>query len=204
MEKKIAHVISGLLHPMVMPFFTLLIIISLNTYISFVLTPAGKRILLGLVFTTTFMLPMSLIVLLSKKSLLKSLEMSERQERTIPYLITAIFYYVTFEMLKKFYLPDIIYSILLGAAFTAVVALFINLKWKISAHMIGIGGLIGALAALSRILMLDIHHWIMFLILIAGIIGSARLLLKAHTPMQIYAGFLTGFCLMLLTVMIQS
>jgi membrane-associated phospholipid phosphatase len=59
--------------------------------------------------------------------------------------------------------------------------------------MAGIGGLIGAIIALSLRLGLNSSLVLGILIGIAGLIGSSRLILGKHTPMQIYAGFLVGF-----------
>ena len=71
-------------------------------------------------------------------------------------------------------------------------SLIINIRWKISAHMIGIGGLTGALLCISILLEVYITPYLVYALLIAGLIGSSRLILKAHTPLQIYVGFAVG------------
>jgi len=59
--------------------------------------------------------------------------------------------------------------------------------------MIGIGGLSGVLFGLGQLLQADVMAPFLICIITAGFLGTARLLLNAHTPLQIYTGFLIGF-----------
>ena len=82
--------------------------------------------------------------------------------------------------------------LIIGAIIILLIAHLVTLKWKISAHMIGIGGLTGVMIGLSQRFSID-HFWIiLFLILTSGLIGFARLKIKAHTYQQVYAGFILG------------
>ena len=69
----------------------------------------------------------------------------------------------------------------------------INLKYKISAHMVGIGGLLGSLIVVSYVLKYNAVPQLSVLVLLAGVIATCRLYLKAHEPKQIYSGFFLGF-----------
>jgi membrane-associated phospholipid phosphatase len=73
-------------------------------------------------------------------------------------------------------------------------AIVVTFWWKISAHMFGVGGLMGGVMAVSHYVEhVNPHYLIMALFLISGLVGSSRLLLKKHTPAQVYTGFLLGF-----------
>ena len=63
--------------------------------------------------------------------------------------------------------------------------------WKISLHLIGIGGVLGVFLAL-QIIKGGLLNLIVALILVSGILAFARLKEKAHSPAQVYAGFLLG------------
>lgn len=76
---------------------------------------------------------------------------------------------------------------------TIVIAWILSFQWKVSIHMIGIGGLTGMLLGLSQVLNAGLTEVILASILISGFLGSARLILKAHNPNQVYVGFLIGF-----------
>ena len=58
--------------------------------------------------------------------------------------------------------------------------------------MTGIGGLCGSFMLLSFIWPIDLRLIRAALFLVAGVIGSARLILNVHTPAQITAGFFAG------------
>ena len=84
-------------------------------------------------------------------------------------------------------------------------AIVVTLWWKISAHMFGVGGLMGGVVAVSYFVEhINPHYLIMALLLISGLVGSSRLLLKKHTPAQVYTGFLLGFMVTFIRVWIGA
>ncbi len=56
--------------------------------------------------------------------------------------------------------------------------------------MMALGGLLATLTGFSFLIHQDIRIYLFLLIFINGITGTARLKLDAHTPSQIYSGFL--------------
>mgnify|MGYP003402554317 FL=1 len=58
--------------------------------------------------------------------------------------------------------------------------------------MVGIGGVLGAICGLTTLHGLNTFFVIAGLILVAGILGTMRLLITDHTPAQIYAGTALG------------
>lgn len=190
-----AKIISNLFHPLIMPVIGLLIIFNTDSYINYAIPVELKKAVVLLVGTSTFIIPLLISLLLLNRKLINSLEMETQKERIIPYAFTIVFYVFTLFMLKRAPIPPIIFNFIIGATLSVILAFIINIKWKISAHMIGIGGLIGALICFSIMLDIYITPYIIFALLIAGIVGSSRLILKAHTQLQIYAGFVIGvFC----------
>jgi membrane-associated phospholipid phosphatase len=95
-----------------------------------------------------------------------------------------------------------IYNFFLVATILVQIALLIvSLRWKISAHAAAIGGLIGGFLALSFRLNENPFLILSGLIIIAGMVGTARLILEKHTNWQVYTGFLLGFLIMDLVIM---
>ncbi len=72
-----------------------------------------------------------------------------------------------------------------------IFAIIITLKWKISAHMFGIGGLIGggAMSISYFVERSNPYYMFMGLFIIAGLVGTSRLILRRHTLSQVIAGF---------------
>jgi membrane-associated phospholipid phosphatase len=81
----------------------------------------------------------------------------------------------------------------LVSTISVVLVTIITIKWKISAHLTGIGGLTGMIFSLLLKTNGNLLIWFFISILLAGILGSARLVMDAHSPKQIYSGFAVGF-----------
>lgn len=91
-----------------------------------------------------------------------------------------------------------------GATVALLVTMLVTLRWKISAHATGMGGLIGGTMIVMRLYQLLPSYELMLLIVLAGMLGSARLYLKAHTPAQVYVGFLNGFVCVYFSLIIDK
>jgi membrane-associated phospholipid phosphatase len=188
-----ARILSYLLHPLLMPFYTVLLILNLNTYLSFSTSPALQRIVLLVVFVTTLAFPLLTALIYLKKGTIRSLEMETAAERRLPFMTSAIYYLICFFLIDKLPVSRLLGAMVLAASVTIVIAWVLSYRYKVSIHMIGIGGLTGVLFALSGLLSADLTIPIIISFLIAGLLGTARLTLGAHSPSQIYSGFLIGF-----------
>jgi len=190
--KTTAKIISILFHPAILPTIGLLIIFNTNSYINYTIAPELKQALLLLVLMNTMIIPifLSLVLILTKK--IDNLEMETQKERYYPYIFTIIFYLFTLFRLYEEPISPIIFNFMIGATISVILAFIVNFKWKISAHMIGIGGLIGALISIALLLGVYIIPMLLASIFVAGLLGTSRLILKAHTPAQIYIGFILG------------
>lgn len=142
----------------------------------------------------TLLIPLLMIAVLRMMEMVRSLLLHNREERRLPYFFTAMCYglwcYYLGHTLK---MPWEMVWIALGAMFALGLVLIINRWWKISAHMTGIGGLIGG----------TLHYywsyhtlgsvWPMVMLLgAAWLIAWARLYLDEHTDGQVVAGLLIG------------
>jgi len=199
--KRFPQLISYVFHPLLMPTLGVYIILNSGTYAAF-MPPEAKNIILIVVLTCTFGLPLAFVPLFYYRKITKTIEMSQNQERTIPLLVTALFFYLSFYLLRKMGVPGLIQSFLLACAIAVCLNLFITSKWKISAHMIGIGGLMGLIISLSVLYSANMMLYLLIAVMISGFIGFARLSLNAHTPTQVYVGLGTGFLSMLLIMCI--
>lgn len=185
--------ISVLLHPLFFPTYIFLILLNSDTYLAFRIPEQLQWLLLGFVFVITFVFPSLSSYIMLKKGMIRSLEMETAKERFAPYMITAIYFFACYFMLKKMHLSAPLYNVQLGAAVSVLMAALINYKWKISAHMTAIGGLAGVFFTLSLVLPDNFSSQFLVTILIAGVLGSARLISGTHTHPQLYVGFGVGF-----------
>lgn len=181
-----------------MPTYGFAIIFFSNNYISTFTSSSVKLIILSITFIFTFLLPTVNALVLLKMGRIKSLEMETLNERIIPYTSAALYYFALYYLFYNAEFPNIFKILILGAAISVLLTLFISLKWKISAHTIGIGGIAGASLGIIYRLQLDLNFILMISILFSGIVGYARLKLNSHTPAQVYSGFVVGFLIELL------
>ena len=62
--------------------------------------------------------------------------------------------------------------------------------------MIGNGGIAGLIAYIIYYLHVNLEIYLIIIVFIAGLTGTARISLNAHKPSEIYTGFLAGFAVM--------
>ena len=198
--KLAAKIISSIFHPLLMPIVGVLIIFNIDSYISYSIPIDLKKAVLLLIGVSTFITPLLISLLLLQRKIIKSLDMETTKERIIPYAFTIIFYVFTLFMLKRAPLHPIIFYFIIGATLSVILAFVINIKWKISAHMIGIGGLVGALIAISFRMDVYVTQYIIMALIAAGLVGTSRLILNAHTQAQIYTGFVLGLVCKVLVI----
>lgn len=145
------------------------------------------------VFACTAVLPGLFIYLLVRNGAAGDLELTNRRERAVPYLIFVVSILSCFYFMNRMMMPYWLLGVLAGTCAALLIALCINFFWKISAHEIGAGGLLGGLMGYAEIHQLNLSWAFMLAFMIAGLLGTSRIYLKRHTPMQVYAGFGLGF-----------
>ena len=196
MEEKAAGFISWIFHPLLMPTYALMLVFNNDNYFVLMLPLKLKLILTAIIFTNTLLLPLLFIWMMKRKGIIQSYHMPERADRTFPFLVTGLFYMATWFMINNLNLPGVYSMFLLGGTALIVISLIINLFWKISIHMAGVGGLTGGFIALNYLTVVDSPLLILVLVIISGLVGFARLKANTHNPSQVYVGFAAGAMVM--------
>lgn len=185
-----SRIISGIFNPFIIPFggFLVLFLFSYLRIMPF----QYKLIVLAVVYCFTILMPMLTIFLFQKINGWGIKELSHREKLFIPYILTIMAYVFCLLMMYKLNLPRYMSGIILATLIAMVICIFINLKWKISEHMTGMGGVVGGLIAFSFLFNYNPVWWLCFFILIAGMLGTSRIILKQHTLGQVLSGFVVG------------
>ena len=110
----------------------------------------------------------------------------------VPYLISILCYFACYYLMELLHIPHIISIILLIALFIQILCAIINVWWKISTHTAAIGGVAGAIVAFSLIFAFNPVWWFSLVIILAGMVGTSRIILRQHTLSQVVAGFCVG------------
>jgi hypothetical protein len=196
MSISLAKIISAIFHPLLVPTYALLLLINFQTHSILALPEDFRYIIVAFVFITTFVLPSIIIFILLKVGKIKSLEMQSQQERVLPMLIIAVAFYSTYYLLKQSAVTGLMSLFMVGATMLVLIALIINYITKISLHMTAWGGLFGTFLGFAISFSYNLIPMLLVTIFVIGIIATARLKLNAHTPLQVYLGFLVGTLVM--------
>lgn len=191
--KTVAQISSFVFHPLLMPLLGVFFLLNSGTYLS-LLQPEGKRAIYMIISISTLLLPLSTLPLLYSFKLVKSIHMHHHRERVIPALITSITSYLGFYvLLRAGFVSPLITRYIFGVALTVSFICLISLRWKISTHAAGAGGLLALVIATSVLLQTDLSVFVMIAVFLAGMVATVRLYLQEHNPLQVYAGFALGF-----------
>lgn len=192
-----ARLLSLILHPMIIPTLAVILLYSIPSYLTFSVPSQIKRLVILLVFVNTCVAPLLIMLLLKRFGLITDLVLSDRQERMYPTLVSVLFYFFTFYLLKQTNVSVVLSIFMMGATVLVVTGFVVTMFWKISFHMMAMGGLTGFLLAIALLLSADVVWLLIPAIILSGLTGSARLALQAHTPTQVYIGWITGILVMM-------
>ena len=189
---KFHTLISIIFQPFLMPTYGALLLVNLNAFDSLMLLT--KAIIVGGTLLFTGIMPALPILLMLRSGEVNDMFISKREERTIPYLFAFFSYVVyTFFLYKVVHFPMFIVAMGIGVSISILLITLINLKWKISAHLSGIGGLVGGIFGISYRMGYNHLGLLITILAISALVALSRIELKAHTPGQTLAGFLLGF-----------
>lgn len=185
-----ARIMSMLFTPFYLPLVGL-VALFLFSYMS-LLPLAYKLPMLLMVYISTILMPSLLIHLYRKFQGWTSKELGRKERRVVPYLISILCYFGCFFLMEYRNTPRVISIILVAALVIQMVCALINVWWKISTHTAAIGGVAGGLVVYSIAFSFNPIWWLAFVILLAGTVGTARMILRQHTLAQVVTGFLVG------------
>ncbi|MEL6987231.1 MAG: hypothetical protein AAGK97_05325, partial [Bacteroidota bacterium] len=146
-------------------------------------------------------------------------EMQDSKERILPFIACGIFYLWMFiNIVRNPDIPSLFSSFVLGATIALFTAFIINIFSKISLHAIGAGGLIALIVLIQKLnfgqsfrfyfnsmgFEFNLSAVIAIIIFLAGLIGTSRLILKAHKTEEIFAGYFIGFCTQIIAYIVLS
>lgn len=186
----VARVFSALFRPAYYPLVGFIILFTL-TYMN-IFPWMFKLWVLAMVYLFTVLLP---TIGTSGYRHLKGWsthELRHQKKRMVPYAIHLGSYLCCMFIMRSIHLPRFMLAILAVSLMIQSTCLLINLKWKVSMHSAGAGGVTGALIAYAELFGFNPIWWLCGTILLCGLVMSSRTLLRQHTLWQVLAGTLLG------------
>jgi hypothetical protein len=186
-----AKTISVIFHPLLMPLYGLMIIVTAPTLFDFI-PDEIKKVLLFVVLINNVILPLMMLAYLKYRKLISSTVIDNREERMLPLALTTFFYFITVYIFLKYRIPVFIKSFFLSAALISLLVMVINFWFMISIHGAGAGALLATVFVLSVRMHTPLSGLLISAILIAGTVLWSRLRLNSHTPAEAWTGLLLG------------
>ena len=192
--KALAMFFSYVFHPILIPMYAMWFIVFVHPSYSSGFSAGQKAQVLFITALNLVFFPLLSVLLLKAVGFIDSIFLKTRRDRIIPYMACGIFFfwgYTIFSKQPDVY-PVIISSFILGVFLASSGGLIANIYFKISMHAIGMGGLCGLFIIIANSNTMLMSWPLSLVILLSGIVCTARLLVSDHTQKDIYAGFFIG------------
>lgn len=193
-----ARIMSMIFTPFYLPIVGL-IALFIFSYMS-LLPMMYKLVMLAMVYLLTVVAPSLLIHLYRLCQGWTSHELGRKERRLVPYIISIVCYFACFFWMEYRNTPRVISIIVVVALTIQMVCALINIWWKISTHTAAIGGVAGGLVSYSIAFSFNPLWWLCFVLMLAGAVGTARMILRQHSLSQVVTGFLVGAACAILVI----
>lgn len=201
--KKISEILSAVFSPLLVPTYGM-ILAAFLTILSFL--PSNLLwTAIGITFVITCLIPCSAIIALYRSGFITDPGLNERKERYIPYGVVILCYLGSAFFFYKASAPLWLPMFFAGAALATLINVIVNRWWKISAHSAAMGGLVALMfrVIVSHYALYNMNLWISAVIIVTGMVMTARVYLGRHTLWQVLAGCANGFLCVYLMSMIH-
>jgi len=202
-----SKVISVVFQPLFLPIYAFLLYVTIEHHSTVLIRSEQATVqfnyILSIQMLLAVIIPIGSLYVMYRSNIITSMSIPNRKERIPIFIITLFYYLLTYYFLRKIHVTNLDFlgafmSFLTGGIVLTGLSLLITFFWKISIHAIGISGLAGAFLGFSELLfpVLNADEMIIInilLLLLIGVVCSARLYLKAHSFLQIIAGITLGF-----------
>lgn len=199
--RSISRVASFLLHPFLVPFYVLIVLMHTDS-MTMLMSHNVKIYITKVILVHTLFIPAFAIILLRMLRVIENYSLSTRRERVLPLIIIIVCNVVCTIILWRVFPLLIWYKIMAASTVCAAAVFIINMYWQISMHMTAMGGAVGVMTILMLAGNIKLMIPLCIGILLSGILGFSRLYLGKHDLAQVAAGFMLNFLISAIMVMI--
>lgn len=184
---------SYLFHPVFIPLYVSLFLVYLHPTAFAGFSDAEKKQTILIIMLNLVFFPLISVLLLKAVGFIDSVFLKTQKDRIIPYIAAGIFYFWTYTVFRQQpQYPLLLTSFVLGIFIASSAALIANIYFKISMHAIAMGGWLGFFLIISHTQSMLMTWPVAAVLLLTGLVSSARLLTGSHKPNEVYAGILVG------------
>ena len=191
--KLLAHLVSYVLHPLFIPTYFFLYLMQVVPFEFASITDWQLKLKLFSVFWLTAFFPAFAVFLLWRLKFSDSIFLKTQKDRIIPYVIVMFFYWWMYYLSRNFSdQPIVLKYFYFGVFIASALGLIVNNFIKVSLHGMGIGGLLTAVIFVGIKYPINNIIWDIAILLIAGIVISARMMVSDHTNKELTIGLGIG------------
>lgn len=193
----IATIVSYLFHPVFMPTVMAIALYKLAPANFAGISPMKfSQIELQFIINTAFF-PLLIVFLLKAVGFIESIQLHSPKDRIIPLIGVMTCYFWMNLVVKNQDYPSLLHILSLGSFWGIIAVFMINIFFKISMHTAAAGSMLGILMVLMFVSPVNMVLPLFLALFIAGIIGTARMILKAHAHGEIWLGYIVGIVVQL-------
>jgi hypothetical protein len=188
-----AHFFSILFHPLLISSYVFAFLIYLHpaAFEGVDLHTKNLRMISMVLFTIFF--PAVSLFLAWRLKLIKGLNLENRQDRLVGFIVTMFFYFWASYVFRNLPdIPSVAAQFVLGTFLSVCGAWMCTIFYKVSLHAVAMGGLITFFILFGHEDPYVSGLYLVLPILIAGLVCSSRLILGAHNRFEMISGFSIG------------
>lgn len=196
----IARTLSLLFTPFYLPIVSM---IALFTFSYLNMLPTSFKLqVIAATYLFTILIPTMLIHAYRRYHGWSLLHLARRERRMVPYILSILSYYAFYSIMRYMHMPHFMSAIIVAALFVQIACAMMNVWFKVSTHTAAIGGFTGGVIAYSFIFGFNPVWWLSIIIIVSGLVGTARMMLRVHSLSQIIVGYILGGVVTFLTVIL--
>jgi hypothetical protein len=190
--RALASLLSYVFHPLFIPVYLLWFLMNTQPQLFAGFDDRDRSRALIMFFVLYTLFPLVTVLLSKGLGFVKTIQLKSQKDRIIPYLACEIYYFwMAYVLRHQPQFAPIVAQLAIAIFLAASAALIINIYIKVSMHAISLGVALAFIALLS----LESTGFTIYMsgiLLVTGLVCTARMIVSDHFPREIYIGLLTG------------
>jgi hypothetical protein len=188
-----AFIISVLFHPLFVPLYIVGFLVYIHPSYFAGVSDHNKLSAVLIAALNAVFFPLITVLLLLALKFIDSIFLHSQKDRIIPYIASGIFFFWTFWVFyNNEQFPKLMASLFLGMLLASSTAVVANNFFKISMHAIGMGGWLAVFIVILKSNTMLMSWPLATVIILTGLVCTARLSTGSHTYKEIIYGLLLG------------
>jgi hypothetical protein len=188
-----AAIISYIFHPVFVPVYVVGFMVYVHPYLFAGFTGWNKSVVMIQAIEMFTFFPLVTVLLLKAVKFINTIHLRTQKDRIFGYVACMTWYFWIWNVWR--HLPDYPVAIIqfaLAIFIASSMGLLANIYMKISMHAIAMGVTVTFMMLLALGQAIPFGVYISIVLLVGGLVCTARFIISDHTPKEVYTGLLVG------------